>query len=135
MSRAEEGSPPRDVAVPEEGVDIVHGHSSHHVKAIEVYRERLILYGCGDFLNDYEGIGGYEEFRSDLTVMYLVKVDPRDGRLVAVRLVPLQMRRFRLNHASQADASWLCALLNRLGQPFGTRVELESDNSMSLRWR
>ena len=28
----------------------------------EVYRDKLILYGCGDFLNDYEGIGGYQPF-------------------------------------------------------------------------
>jgi poly-gamma-glutamate capsule biosynthesis protein CapA/YwtB (metallophosphatase superfamily) len=34
------------------GVSIVHGHSSHHPRAIEIYRDRLILYGCGDFLND-----------------------------------------------------------------------------------
>ena len=47
------------------GVSIVHGHSSHHPIAIEVYRNRLILYGCGDFLNDYEGISGYEEFLDD----------------------------------------------------------------------
>jgi poly-gamma-glutamate synthesis protein (capsule biosynthesis protein) len=40
------------------GVDIVHGHSSHHPRPIEVYRNRLILYGCGDFINDYEGISG-----------------------------------------------------------------------------
>ena len=46
----------------EEGIAIVHGHSSHHVKAIEVFKGRLILYGCGDFLTDYEGIGGYEMF-------------------------------------------------------------------------
>jgi poly-gamma-glutamate synthesis protein (capsule biosynthesis protein) len=38
--------------VEEAGVDVVHGHSSHHIKGIEVHRERLILYGCGDFLND-----------------------------------------------------------------------------------
>ncbi|MGZ8237038.1 MAG: CapA family protein [Methylobacter sp.] len=37
-------------------VDVVHGHSSHHPKGIEVYRGKPILYGCGDFLNDYEGI-------------------------------------------------------------------------------
>jgi len=41
------------------GVSVIHGHSSHHPKAIEIYRNRLILYGCGDFLNDYEGIKGY----------------------------------------------------------------------------
>jgi poly-gamma-glutamate synthesis protein (capsule biosynthesis protein) len=74
----------------DEGVSIVHGHSSHHVKAIEVYRERLILYGCGDFLTDYEGISGYEQFRGDLAIMYLVKIEPGQGRLVEVRLVPMQ---------------------------------------------
>jgi poly-gamma-glutamate capsule biosynthesis protein CapA/YwtB (metallophosphatase superfamily) len=42
------------------GVSIVHGHSSHHPRAIEICRDRLILYGCGDFLNDYGGIRGYE---------------------------------------------------------------------------
>ena len=48
------------------GVDIIHGHSPHHVKAIEVYCGKLILYGCGDFLDDYEGISGQKYFRSDL---------------------------------------------------------------------
>lgn len=42
----------------EAGVDIVHGHSSHHPQGIDVYRDKPILYGCGDFLNDYEGISG-----------------------------------------------------------------------------
>jgi hypothetical protein len=36
--------------IAEAGVDIVHGHSSHHPKGIEVFRGKLILYGCGDFL-------------------------------------------------------------------------------------
>lgn len=117
------------------GVDIVHGHSSHHVKAIERYRDRPILYGCGNFLDDYEGIRGYEEFRSDLTLMYLVRVEPRQGRLVQVRLVPMQVRRFRLNHASGTDAKWLGDLLNRLGAPFGTHVQLEGDNRMTFRWQ
>lgn len=116
-------------------VDIVHGHSSHHVKTIEVYRDRLILYGCGDFLNDYEGIGGYEAFRSDLPLMYLATLDPQDGRLLEVRLVSMQVRHFRLNRAAARDANWLCSLLNRLGAPLGTRVQMEGDNRMNLVWR
>ncbi len=28
--------------------DILHGHSSHHARPAEVYRGKLILYGCGD---------------------------------------------------------------------------------------
>ncbi|MGZ3559670.1 MAG: CapA family protein, partial [Thermodesulfobacteriota bacterium] len=64
------------------GVDIIYGHSSHHVKGIEVYRDRLILYGCGDFLNDYEGIGGNEYYRADLGLMYFASIDPSTGRLI-----------------------------------------------------
>ena len=118
----------------EEGADIVYGHSSHHVKSIEVYRNRPILYGCGDFLNDYEGIGSHTTFRSDLTLMYLVTVDPVEGRLVELRLVPLQIRRFRLNRVSEADGRWLCDLLNRPGARFGTHVVMNRDNSMTVHW-
>lgn len=117
----------------EEGVDLVHGHSSHHVKALEVYRGRLILYGGGDLLTDYEGIPGYEAFRGDLALMYLVRMNPARGELVEVRLVPLQVRRFRLNRSLPADAQWLCDLLNRLGEPFGTTVRLHDDATMTVR--
>src|SRR5881396_3009537 len=116
----------------EEGVAIVHGHSSHHVKAIEVFQGRLILYGCGDFITDYEGISGYEAFRGDLALVYLVELDSDSGELIAARLVPMQMRRFRLERASARDAKWLCDLLNKLGAKFNTRMKLQSDNSLVL---
>jgi poly-gamma-glutamate capsule biosynthesis protein CapA/YwtB (metallophosphatase superfamily) len=116
----------------EEGVAIVHGHSSHHVKTIEVYQNHLILYGCGDFLTDYEGIHGYEMFRGDLALMCQAQVDPQHGQLVSARLVPMRMRRFRLNRASATDAQWLCDLLNQSGAPFGPHVQLAEDNSMTL---
>lgn len=119
----------------EEGVCIVHGHSSHHVKAIEVFKGRLILYGCGDFLTDYEGITGYERFRGDLALMYFVELDSASGDLMSARLIPMQMRRFRLELASPTDAKWLCNLLDKLGQPFATQVRLGSDNSMALEWQ
>lgn len=114
----------------EGGISIVHGHSSHHVKAAEIYRGGLVLYGCGDFLNDYEGIGGYEAFRSDLTLMYLATVDPRQGWLAEARLVPMRVARFRLNRASEAEAKWLRDLLSNLGAPLGTRIDLTSDGSL-----
>jgi poly-gamma-glutamate capsule biosynthesis protein CapA/YwtB (metallophosphatase superfamily) len=119
----------------EEGVTVVQGHSSHHVKGIELFKGRLILYGCGDFLTDYEGISGYERFRGDLALMYLVELDSRSGESINARLVPVQMRRFRLEHASAEDAKSLCNLLNELGESFRTAVRLEHDNSLSLQWR
>ena len=116
------------------GVDIIHGHSSHHVKAIEVYKGKLILYGCGDFLNDYEGIGGYEEFRPDLALMYFATVDPASGNLVALQMTPTQIRRFKVNRASGTDARWLKDTLNREGAKFGTRVKLDKDKRLILHW-
>ena len=119
----------------EEGIAIVHGHSSHHVKAIEIFKECLILYGCGDFLTDYEGISGYEMFRGDLALMYLVQLDSGSGELIAARLVPMRMRRFKLERASAADARWLCNLLNALGKPFATQTHLDGDDSLTLHWQ
>jgi poly-gamma-glutamate capsule biosynthesis protein CapA/YwtB (metallophosphatase superfamily) len=113
----------------EEGIAVVHGHSSHHVKTAEIYKDRLVLYGCGDFLNDYEGISGYEVFRSDLTLMYLPAINSRQGQLVEMRLVPMRIARFRLNRSAETDAKWLCGLLNQLGAPLATRYELASDES------
>ena len=55
-------------------VDLIHGHSSHHFKPVEVYRNKVILYGCGDFIDDYVGIRAYEEFRDDLVLMYFAKI-------------------------------------------------------------
>src|SRR6266581_2212779 len=116
----------------EEGVAVVHGHSSHHVKAIEVFKGRLILYGCGDFLTDYEGITGYEMLRGDLALMYLVELDSRSGHLVSVRLVPMQIRRFRLERASAVDANLLCDLLDRLGVPLGTKTRVIENKYLAL---
>jgi poly-gamma-glutamate capsule biosynthesis protein CapA/YwtB (metallophosphatase superfamily) len=105
-------------------VDVVHGHSSHHPKGIEVYKGKPILYGCGDFLNDYEGIQGHEEFRTDLALMYFVTLDLATGDLVSLIMTPMQIRRFRLNDAQPDDVLWLQQVLDRESRPLGAKVEL-----------
>ncbi len=106
------------------GVEVIHGHSSHHVKRVEVYKERLIIYGCGDFLNDYEGIGGHESFKAHLTLMYFVSVDPLTGKLIYLNIIPIQIKHFKLNRVSKAEALWLRNLLYREGKKLRTKMEL-----------
>lgn len=118
----------------EAGVDAVHGHSSHHPKGIEVYRDRPILYGCGDFLNDYEGIGGYEAFRSELGLMYFAAFDPVSGKLVRFEMTPTRVQRFRVNLASAEESRWLCGMLGREGRALGTRVLPAGDGRLTLTW-
>jgi poly-gamma-glutamate capsule biosynthesis protein CapA/YwtB (metallophosphatase superfamily) len=116
------------------GVDVVHGHSSHHPKAIEIYRGNLIMYGCGDFLNDYEGIEGYEQYRDDLTVMYFPSVDPQTGKLITLVMTPMQIRKFRLNQPTEQDRSWLGARLDRECHRFGAKVGAAEGGRFALRW-
>jgi poly-gamma-glutamate synthesis protein (capsule biosynthesis protein) len=116
------------------GVDLIHGHSSHHVKGIEVFQNKLILYGCGDFLNDYEGIGGYEQFRDDLTLMYFPRLSASSGRLEELRMVPMQIKNFQTVHPAPGDIRWLHEVLNRQGAGLNSGVRLNEDNSLSLFW-
>ena len=116
------------------GASVIHGHSSHHAKALEVYKNRLILHGCGDFLNDYEGIEGYEEFRGDLSLMYFVDIEAESGDVAALELAPLQIRRFRLEHALPADADWLARMLDRESAPFGVRVRKDPEGTLVASW-
>lgn len=112
--------------------DVIHGHSSHHPKGIEIRLNRLILYGCGDFLNDYEGIGGYEEFRGDLALMYLPTLKLPSGELRKLELKVFQIRRFRLRRASRRDAEWLADVLNRESHAFGAGFSLLRDGTLQL---
>jgi len=110
--------------------DVVHGHSSHHPRAIEIHGDRPILYGCGDFLNDYEGISGHEPFRSELALMVFPAFDAATGKLQRLALTPTRIGRFRVNFAKEEEGAWLAAMLDREGRRFGTHVELEGRNRL-----
>jgi poly-gamma-glutamate capsule biosynthesis protein CapA/YwtB (metallophosphatase superfamily) len=119
------------------GVDVVHGHSSHHVKGIEVYKNKPIIYGCGDFLNDYEGISGHEEFRSDLSLMYFPVIDTNsnDRDLVRFFVRPTKVHRLSVQLMEDgADYSYLVNLLNRESAKFGVSATKNDDGTIELRW-
>ncbi len=112
------------------GIDIVHGHSSHHPRPIEIYRGKPILYGCVDLINDYEGIGGNEQFRDDLRLLYLVAVDAGTRELRELRMVPVQVRQMRLHRAAASDVEWLRERLNGISAPFGSHFAANDDGEL-----
>jgi poly-gamma-glutamate synthesis protein (capsule biosynthesis protein) len=114
------------------GVDVVHGHSSHHPRPIEIYSGKLILYGCGDLVDDYEGITGHERYRDDLRLLYLPRLDPASGQLQDLRLAPFQARQLRLHHASEGDADWLSTALDDVSRGFGVRIERGGGGFLTL---
>jgi len=114
------------------GVDLIHGHSGHHRKATEVYKGRLILYDCGDFINDYEGIQGNEGFRPELVMMYRLTLNLPEKRLTEVQLIPFRLRKFRLEHANLEDTAWLADTLCKEYGRFGGHVGLDNAGNLTL---
>lgn len=108
------------------GVDVVHGHSSHHPRPVEIYKHKLVMYGCGDFINDYEGIGGYEKYRPDLRLMYVAELETGTGRLIRLAIVPLQVQRMALHLANRADAVWLADTIARDSRLFTFRISVDA---------
>ncbi|KAJ5356392.1 hypothetical protein N7517_011001 [Penicillium concentricum] len=106
------------------GVDIVHGHSSHHVQGVEVYRGKLVIYGCGDFVDDY---ALNEEYRNDLGALWRVVVREMSGGgigLERLEIFPTRVERFRaiLLDYRDPDHVWVRRRVSELSEEFGTSV-------------
>jgi poly-gamma-glutamate capsule biosynthesis protein CapA/YwtB (metallophosphatase superfamily) len=114
------------------GADLIHGHSSHHPRPIEVYRGKLILYGCGDCIDDYEGISGHKKYRDDLRLLYFASVVPDTGKLAALQMVPMQARKMRLHRAGAVDSEWLATVLEQISRGFGSRIDRQPGGTLVL---
>jgi len=88
-------------------VDLIYGHSSHHVRGMEVYKGKLILYGTGDMINDYEGFEnrGEEQFNK-LGAIYVVDMNTASGDFVQAKIVPMFMNRLRIERFTPSSKLW-----------------------------
>jgi poly-gamma-glutamate capsule biosynthesis protein CapA/YwtB (metallophosphatase superfamily) len=86
--------------------DVIHGHSSHHPLPGEVHRGKLILYGCGDLINDYEGITTQAPYRSDVGCLYFATIARPGGGLRNLQITPMMLRRFQLVRADAEAQEW-----------------------------
>lgn len=113
-------------------VDVIHGHSSHHPLPVQIHHGRLVLHGCGDLVNDYEGIGPHGALRSDLGCLYLADFDVATRHCVELRIVPLQLCRFRLGAPDDAALAWLASAV--ADPPEATFARLALDRG-TLHWQ
>ena len=120
--------------IDEAAVDVVHGHSSHHPVGIEVYRGKPVVYGCGDLIDDYEGISGHARYRHDLALLYLLTLHRETGELRQLEMVPMQRSRFRLVHASHDDRAWLQQVLDRECRRLQAGVARSENDTLLLHW-
>lgn len=121
------------------GVDLIHGHSSHHVRPIEVYKERLILYGCGDLLNDYcydvveSKRLAYRRvrYRPELELAYFADLDS-NGALRGLTMVPFRLECLSLHRATDDVSNWLVAALSSQAEMRGNAVVTRSGDTLSM---
>lgn len=98
------------------GVDLIYGHSSHHCRGMEVYKNKLILYGTGDMINDYEGFENIgEEKYIKLGGLYVV--DYVDDRFLQLRIVPMYMNRLRCERWTADSKIWKPRSRELVSQP------------------
>lgn len=70
------------------GADLVIGHGPHVLRALEVYKGKLIAYSLGNFLTygmfNLKGPNG-------VSVILKVKIDPETGQFLEGRLIPVKL--------------------------------------------
>lgn len=108
-------------------VNLIHGHSSHHPIGIELYKNIPILYGCGDLINDYEGITNSNEFKNNLSLMYFLDFDGPCQQIKQMDLVPVERKKFKLHYASNEHTQYLFELIKKQSAPFNTHFNLEKN--------
>lgn len=108
-------------------VNLIHGHSSHHPLGIELYKNTPILYGCGDLMNDYEGINEHHEFRGELCLMYFIEFDAYSLKLKTLEMIPFERKKFRLGHAKYKDCLWMLNTMEKNSSQFNTQFTLDKN--------
>jgi poly-gamma-glutamate capsule biosynthesis protein CapA/YwtB (metallophosphatase superfamily) len=120
------------------GIDIVHGHSSHHVQGVEKYKGKLIIYGCGDFVDDYALV---EEYRNDLSGVWRVTVEETEDvekeeglNLKSLEVFPTKIDKFmaRRLRKDETDCEWVRKKVRDLSAGLGTNVDVQSSSDGSV---
>ena len=106
------------------GVDVVHGHSAHVFKAVEVADGGLLMYDCGDFLDDY---AVDDALRNDRSFLFELTVD-EDGTLRELRLVPVEIRYCAVHLADGPVAEWCRETMRERSREFGTEFARDGES-------
>lgn len=104
------------------GADIFHGHSAHLFQGIEKYKDKLILYDTGDFVDDY-----YVDpsLRNDETFLVKVKIIAKE--IKEVKLIPALISEFQVNKANGEDKERILTKMTGLCKELGTDLARKND--------
>jgi poly-gamma-glutamate capsule biosynthesis protein CapA/YwtB (metallophosphatase superfamily) len=110
------------------GADLIFGHSSHVFRGIEFYRGRPILYGTGNFIDDY-AVDEIE--RNDYSFIFLIK--PSGAAPWRLWLYPTMIHDFHASRALGEQARPMVDKMTELCTALGTPVRwLPTEQSLEI---
>ncbi len=107
-------------AIIDSGADIIHGHSSHVFQGIEIYKNKIIMYDTGDFIDDY---AVDQQLRNDQSLFFEITVT-KNGPISAV-LTPVVIKNMQVNIAEDTEKKEIIDHMQQLSEQFNTTI---SDN-------
>lgn len=104
------------------GIDIIHGHSAHVIQGIEIYKNRIIMYDTGDFIDDY---AVDPVLRNDLS--FLFKITIEDKKIKEINLIPVKISNMQVNLATGNDKKFIIERIINSSEKFGTYFNQNGD--------
>ena len=91
-------------------------------KGIEIYKGKPILYGCGDFIDDYAVDDAY---RNDLACSFFLDYNVDTKKFSKLEIVPGKIDLFNIERTIKGskEHNWLSKTMKRLSSDLGTNVE------------
>lgn len=99
------------------GVDIIHGHSSHIFQGIEIYKNKVIMYDTGDFIDDY-AIDPL--LRNDQSFFFAINVSKNGPQ--SVTITPVIINNMHVNIAEEKEKEEIMHRMQLLSQEFNTTI-------------
>ncbi len=107
------------------GADIYWGHSNHMPQGIEIYKSKIIMYDCGDFIDDYAIDPLY---RNDLSSIFLLSLNDKDHIFNNIELVPTRIWEFKANTLSASDQDSTFLINSMVGDCKYLGIECKIEN-------
>ncbi|KAJ3295228.1 hypothetical protein HK104_002889 [Borealophlyctis nickersoniae] len=106
----------------DQGVDVIHGHSAHHIQGVEIYKGKPILYSCGDFLDDYAIDAQYRNNLSFAFFLHLIRDKAsREVRVSHLDLIPIRINHMKVEYCEEPESrKWLFDKMKTLCAQMGT---------------
>lgn len=110
------------------GADAVFGHSAHVCRGVEIYKGKPIMYGAGNFIDDY---AVDETERNDESFVFVIETDR--GRIAGMRMYPTIIENCQARLPDPDRATGMAMRMAELCRKLDTKTEwIEAEGTLEV---